>query len=138
MLFLRARQISGRRARDSRATPLPGTGGRVAPALLAALLVSACGPDGRQVRLCERIFAELEEGAARYVRVGAEALPEDMPGVALVYRRQDDAGTARFVCRFRGARFAPGQAELVAVTRLSGEPLSRFALQHLRRRVGLE
>lgn len=117
---------------------MPGTGGGLAPALLAALALSACGPDGRQVRLCERAFAELEDEALGYRRVGAEALSEDAPGVALLYRKEADSGTARFVCRFGGARFAPGQAELVAVTRLSGEPLSPLALQHLRRRVGLE
>jgi hypothetical protein len=112
---------------------------RLAPAALAALALAGCGPDGRQVRLCERVFAELEDDAPRFVRVGAEALPSEMPGVALLFRAKDAGGApARFVCRFHGARFAPGQAELVAVTRLSGEPLSDLALQHLRRRVGLE
>jgi hypothetical protein len=124
--FAKAAQNSGTPARGTRAI-----------ALMAALALAGCGPDGRQLRLCERVFAELED-AARYLRVGAEALPAEAPGVALVYRARAGGGAARFVCRFRGARFAPGQAELVGVTRLSGEPLSDLALGHLRRRVGLE
>ncbi len=90
------------------------------------------------MRLCQRIFAELEDDAARYSQVGAEALPAEAPGVALLVRRDGEAETKRFLCHFRGARFEPGQAELKGVTRLSGEPLSALALQHLRRRVGLE
>lgn len=100
--------------------------------------LAGCGPDGRQVRLCQRVFAEIEEDTHRYARVGAEALPAEAPGVALLYRKDTESHARRFVCRFRGARFAPGQAELASVTRLSGEPVSSLALQHLRRRVGLE
>ena len=106
-------------------------------ALMAALALAGCGPDGRQVRLCERAFAELED-AARYVRIGVETLPAETPGVVLTYRPRAGGDAARFVCRFRGARFAPGQAELAGIVRLSGEPLSELALGHLRRRVGLE
>jgi hypothetical protein len=107
--------------------------------LLAGLALVGCGPDGRQVRLCERVFAELEDEAERAHRVGAEALSAPTPGIALLLRAREPGGAPRrFVCHFRGVRFAPGQAELVSVTRLSGEPLSELALQHLRRRVGLE
>ena len=99
-----------------------------------------CGPDGRQVRLCARAFDELEDGGGDFVRVGAEALPAATPGVALLYRRQAaaDEPPRRFVCRFRGARFAPGQSELIGITRLSGRTLSDLALRHLRVRVGLQ
>jgi hypothetical protein len=111
----------------------------LAPALLAGLALAGCGPDGRQARLCEHVFAELEDEAERANRIGTEALSTPTPGVALLFRAREPGGPPRrFVCHFRGARFAPGQAELAAVTRLSGEPLSELALQHLRRRVGLE
>jgi len=111
----------------------------LAPALLTALALAGCGPDGRQVRLCERVFAELEDEGELANRAGNETLSAPTPGVALLLRAREPGGPPRrFVCHFRGERFAPGQAELVAVTRLSGEPLSQLALQHLRRRVGLE
>jgi hypothetical protein len=137
--FSRAAQISGSGARGTRAIAPPPARGRLAPALLAVLTLGGCGPDGRQVRLCERVFAELEDEAERANRIGTEALDAPSPGVALLFRaRTRDGPARRFVCHFRGARFAPGQAELASVTRLSGEPLSDLALQHLRRRVGLE
>jgi hypothetical protein len=104
-------------------------------------IVAACGPDGRQVRLCARVFAEIEgEAAARFRPAGAEALPAAAPGVALLYRETDAPGAAplRFLCRFRGGRFERGQSELIGVTRLSGAELSLPALIHLRRRVGLD
>ncbi len=114
------------------------TGARVACSSLASLvlLLSACGPDGRQLRLCEQVFAEIEGAAPPgWRRVGAETLPNETPGVALLYRSPD--GLQRFACRFKGGRFERGQSELIGVVRLSGEPLSFPALLHLRRRVGL-
>ncbi len=106
-------------------------------ALMPAMLAAACGPDGRQVRLCERVFAEIEGSEpAGWQRVGVETLPRAAPGVALLYRAP--GGIHRFSCRFNGARFERGQSELIAVVRLSGEPLSFSALLHLRRRVGFD
>ena len=110
--------------------------------LLALLCLAACdGLDHRQVRLCERVFAELEETADRMIRIGVEALaaPKGVPGVVLLLRDKDNAQASaqRFVCRFRGARFEEGQTELIGIVRLSGEELGYLALGHLRRRLGL-
>jgi hypothetical protein len=125
--------------RDGALSALPAALLTGAALMGAAAALGGCGPDGRQVRLCAQAFKEIEDGGAGYVRVGAEALPETTPGVALLYRARDAAAATprRFVCRFRGARFAPGQSALVGITRMSGRPLSELALQHLRLRVGL-
>lgn len=109
--------------------------------ILPATCLVGCGPDGRQVRLCERFFAEIEGDAARrFRRVGAEIVRGELPGVALLYQSEDAPGATpqRFLCRFKGGRFEAGQSELIGVTRLSGSELSLSALIHLRRRVGLD
>ena len=110
--------------------------------LAALLCLAACdGLDHRQVRLCERVFAELEETADGMLRIGVAALEPTKggPGVVLLLRDKDSAqATAqRFICRFRGARFEEGQTELIGIVRLSGEELGYLALGHLRRRLGL-
>ncbi len=109
--------------------------------VLLATCTFGCGPDGRQVRLCERVFAEIEGDTARGVfRVGAEVTHGALPGVALLFQAVNAPGSPhkRFVCRFKGGRFEAGQSELIGVTRLSGDELSLSALIHLRRRVGLD
>jgi hypothetical protein len=106
---------------------------------LAALLVG-CGPDYRQVRLCQRILNEVE-GADAFVRVGEESLPPATPGVALIVRAVDETAgkTAprRFVCRFAAGRFEYGQGNLVGVVPVSGEPLSLAGLLYLKNKFGL-
>jgi hypothetical protein len=109
-------------------------------AACAAAMLAGCGPDGRQVRLCQRVLAEVEGLELHaFARISAETLPTGEAGVVLTFW---DAGATlspqRFSCRFRGARFQPGQSELIGVTRVSGEELSLPSLLHLRRRVGLE
>jgi hypothetical protein len=92
------------------------------------------------VRLCERVFRELEgDEASRFARVAAASLARDQAGVVLSYNDpREPAAVRQFACRFKGSRFAPGQSELIGVMRISGEELSLPALLHLRRRVGLE
>lgn len=113
---------------------------------LAAALVAGCGPDYRQVRLCQRVMNEVE-GRDAYVRVGEESLPRATPGVALLVRPAataspaaaagDEAGPRRFVCRFAAGRFEYGQGNLVGVVPVSGEPLSLAGLLYLKNKFGL-
>jgi hypothetical protein len=116
-----------------------------APIVLAMLvLLAGCGPDHRQVRLCQRVLAEVE-GPGRYARVGAEALPRATPGVALLLSALPadgavpaaDTPTRRFVCRFAASRFEYGQGNLVGVVAADGHELSLAALLYLKTRLGL-
>ncbi len=114
-------------------------GTRLSLVLGLATGVAACGPDGRQVRLCESIYAEVADAPETRARIAADALPRATPGVALIYRAAA-AGTTtveRIECRFRGGLFERGQSELVAVIMPDGHELSPSAMFHLRRRVGL-
>lgn len=145
---IRALAEPGSRARGPRYDS-----GMIAARLLCAttlLCLAACdGLDHRQVRLCERVFAELEEDAPRLTRIGIEELPKSAqgpaigtaigPGVVLVLRDKADAAAPprRFVCRFAGGRFEPGQTELIGLVRLSGEPVGDLTFTVVRRRLGL-
>lgn len=107
---------------------------------IAALAVTACGPDTGQVNLCQRVLLEVE-GLPESTEIVDRGQDDSAPyTVILTFRADGRAGRARrgnVACRFAGGRFDDGRLELVGVRTDSQGELSAAATVFLRRKLGL-
>jgi hypothetical protein len=107
---------------------------------MAALAVTACGPDSGQVRLCERVLLEVE-GLPDSVEIVDRRQDESAPHtVILTFQAALKDGRTRRgrgACRFAGGRFDEDRLELIGVRTDSHGELSAASTVFLRRKLGL-